>query len=223
MGYIVLFLVLFFHLDAADYPYALSVGLQGEGIRLTEWIEYHKLVGVEHFYIPAYYKDEVIPYLITGEVELFKGDVYPAAHGKTKWLAILEAHEFLVPLQGNSLLKILKSFDEGIALHSLEFGITKFPKGESLLEWMTRCSKKPRILGKGIICPDKGMEMTQESDKILIYDYRLASDKNQARENPSMLRFIPKLRVKLGLDKPEKRKRIQAVAVVINLEMYRAL
>ena len=100
------------------YPYKLSVVaiMKDEGPYLREWIEYHKLVGVEKFYL---YNNgstddtvEILsPYVKSGLVELidFPGekkqipayDDCVARHKMdTKWLALIDLDEFMVPDSG---------------------------------------------------------------------------------------------------------------------------
>ena len=62
-----------------DYQYELSIGaiFQNEAPYLKEWIEFHKLVGVEHFYLfnncsTDDYLAILQPYIESGEVDLFQ-------------------------------------------------------------------------------------------------------------------------------------------------------
>lgn len=132
-----LFLIL-----AQKEPYKLSICtfLPKTRYRLTEWLEYHKNLGVEHFFLyysPASYlpKNDLAKYTDSGEVELFPWPEIPqklsslcvskmsayenacnyAAKEKTKWLIFMEPHEFLVP-DCNSLLSILETHKNRPAL-----------------------------------------------------------------------------------------------------------
>lgn len=100
------------------FPYSVAVVaiMKNEGPYLREWIEYHKLVGVEKFYL--YNNDStddtvkiLAPYVKSGLVDLidFPGDKkqIPAyddciARHKMdcKWLAVIDLDEFIVPDAG---------------------------------------------------------------------------------------------------------------------------
>ena len=104
--------------NGVKYPYKLSVVaiMKNEGPYLREWIEYHKLVGVEKFYL---YNNgstddtvEILsPYVKSGLVELidFPGEKkqIPAYNDcvarhkmDTQWLALIDLDEFIVPDSG---------------------------------------------------------------------------------------------------------------------------
>lgn len=86
---------------------------------IIEWIEYHRLVGVEHFYIydnesTDGLKDKLQGYIENGIVTytFFPGDcvqnkAYQDAVDKykndTKWLAIIDGDEYIVPVEGTLL------------------------------------------------------------------------------------------------------------------------
>jgi len=103
--------------------------MKNEGLYIQEWIEYHRLVGIEKFYI---YDNEsaddtrkiLEPYIKAGIVEykFWPGDKmqHPAYNDvirvceyKTKWLAIIDADEFIVPLQDKSIPDILRAMPRG--------------------------------------------------------------------------------------------------------------
>lgn len=100
---------------------------------LKEWIEFHKLVGVQKFYLINHFStdnfEEVLkPYIESGEVELSHSyDLNPVfnttqiteyeiirkkCEGNAKWLAILDSDEFLFPVKGKNLVEFLKEYEE---------------------------------------------------------------------------------------------------------------
>jgi len=115
----------------AKYDLSITAIFQNEGPYLKEWIEFHKVVGVQHFYLfnnlsTDSYKEVLAPYIKNGEVELFEvpiktysgpqfyklqKEVYLKAiaisKNKTRWLAIIDLDEFLFPVKENSLVKLL--------------------------------------------------------------------------------------------------------------------
>lgn len=157
----------------AEYQYNLSVCVifQNEAPYLKEWIEYNKLLGVEHFYFFNHYSTdnylEVLkPYLQDGTVEL--KDVLEVANdyltfyalqckcytncmvqarGKSKWVAFIDPDEFFLPMQDQLLTDFLKDYEEfgGLAVNWLMFGtsnIKKLSPGRLLIESLTLCSEK---------------------------------------------------------------------------------
>lgn len=132
--------------DASSKPkkYQLSVCavFKNEANYLKEWIEYHRLVGVDHFYLyncesTDTYLRELKPYLQKGIVTLVKWhDPCPdqkdcpylwalttqvpayenaaryRAAKETKWLVFLNIDEFLVPMHGGRLTDVLERYEE---------------------------------------------------------------------------------------------------------------
>lgn len=111
-----------------QYKYFLSVVMcvKDEGAYLKEWIEYYLLQGVEHFYIynnngtdnsldliQKYIDKDLVTWIdfpgpsmqrtiYNNAIERFKNE--------TKWLAIIDCDEFIVPLSPVKISDWLKSF-----------------------------------------------------------------------------------------------------------------
>ncbi len=123
-----------------SYTYDLSICamFKDEAPILEEWIEYHRMLGVEHFYL---YNDRstdnfqkvLEPYIIEGFVELFdwhrEGNLHKPhqnrahcdglrrARGKSKWVAFVDIDEFIVPGRYDNILDLLHKYeDECVAL-----------------------------------------------------------------------------------------------------------
>lgn len=124
--------------DQRKAKLALCCIFQDEGNYLKEWIEYHSLVGVSHFYLynncsTDHYKQVLAPYIAKGIVELFDvpfntNDIRDAAKthnfvqvccynhalklakGKNRWLAIIDSDEFICPVKEDNLLSVLKKY-----------------------------------------------------------------------------------------------------------------
>lgn len=272
---------------AEKYQYQIAACLifQNEADYLREWLEYHKLIGIEHFYLfdnlsTDHYMRVLKPYLKSGEVELFHEPTVAhnqkeikqvqcrcyekscaLAAGTAKWLAIIDADEFIVPLKTNSLLKLLNKYDSfgGLYINWLMFGtshVKTIPKDCLMIELLTHCAEKPMNLGKSIVRPERVSHCTDPhrswyhapydhvntdfktfkwvapiaDDKILIFHYNTRDldhlihvkyprrqkwqeeikrldlehyiqslEHQNARENHTMQRFVPKLRAILGL------------------------
>lgn len=129
----------------AEYKYELSICtiFRNEASYLKEWIEFHRLVGVQHFYLCSHnstdaYKEVLAPYIQSGLVELqevetkeegenveyftlhvqckFYTDCLHRSRGESKWVAFLDSDEFLFPVEDDSLLTVLKEYEGGVAI-----------------------------------------------------------------------------------------------------------
>ncbi len=93
------------------YELAICAVFKNEVAYLQEWIEYHKLIGVAHFYLYNNQSDDeylavLKKYILDGEVtvidvlnETTQADVYKECilqhHQDIKWLAIIDIDEFI--------------------------------------------------------------------------------------------------------------------------------
>ena len=120
---------------------AIIAMIRNEGPYLAEWIEYHKLIGVSRFYIfdnestdntrtvlDKYIKSGLVIYEYVSDNKLEKlGKKYsigPKSHvahwlaiekcrkNNTKWVAIIDVDEFLVPKQDKTVIDFLKRFSK---------------------------------------------------------------------------------------------------------------
>lgn len=156
-------------------PYKLSICtiFQNDARFLKEWIEYHKLLGVEHFWLynnnsTDNFRKVLKPYIASGEVELFNWPNLPherfeygcqpraynncieRAKGKTKWLAMIDTDEFLLPLEKNNILDVLKNCPAaGIICFWRCFGDSGVYKINGLMiEELTACSINKHPMNK---------------------------------------------------------------------------
>lgn len=166
------------------YQVAACLFFQNEAPYLKEWIEYHRTIGVEHFYLfnnesTDDYVQVLAPYIKQGIVELknihgfssnFKEQLdhqYTAyrealrvAKGKVKWLAFIDADEFILPIQENHLMDVLKDFEEygGVYANWLMFGTSghkTIPSGQLMIEALTFGMLEVETLGKSIVRPER--------------------------------------------------------------------
>ena len=167
------------------YEYKLSIGMifNDEAPYLKEWIEYHKLVGVEHFYLFNHhstdnYKQVLTPYISKGIVELldaieqadFNGtqvDCYNRtlikAYGKSKWVAMIDSDEFLVTPEGIKITDVLKKLDTfgGVSINWRCFGtsnVAKIPQNQLMIENLTQCARPEHPCNhmvKSIVRPER--------------------------------------------------------------------
>lgn len=181
----IIVLLLCLHLwtcHADNYTYELAIGaiFKDEAPYLKEWIEFHKLVGVQHFYLFNHgsmddYASVIEDYVNRGEVELIQWP-YPAsswenwlyevqakayetcilqAQGKVKWLALIDIDEFLTPISSNSLLEILKDYEAfgGVGFNWKIFGnsgLLDLEPNKLLIESLTMTAPHDRPTHLGV-------------------------------------------------------------------------
>lgn len=162
-------------LSAISYAYEhdLAIGaiFQNEAPYLKEWIEYHKLIGVEKFYLynnssTDGYLEVLEPYVDSKEVTLipwpypFVGaeqwnavqyiaydDCLNRTRNVVKWLAIIDVDEFICLDQEDSLVHFLKDYENvgGLCVNWKMFGtsgIQKIPENQLLIETLTQCAEQ---------------------------------------------------------------------------------
>lgn len=120
----------------------LSVGaiMKDEAPYLIEWLEFHKIVGVERFYLynnnsTDSTKELLQPYVQSGEVVLLDWPVTPgqksayehclrAYKTESEWIAFIDLDEFLFPTEKEDLKEVLKEFEgvAGVGANMLYFG-----------------------------------------------------------------------------------------------------
>jgi hypothetical protein len=150
-------------LHAESYHLAIGAIFKNEKPYLKEWIEFHRLVGVEHFYLynnaSTDQPEKVLaPYIEMGIVELvdwshdFKthaewsevqygayNDILKRAKNVAKWVAFIDIDEFLFPSKKNNLQAVLKEFEPfgGVAVNWQYYGtshVNKIPRKKLLIE-----------------------------------------------------------------------------------------
>lgn len=189
MRKIILFLtLLLLPLSCFTYERTLDICamFKNEARFLKEWIEYHRLVGVERFWLynnnsEDNYQEVLQPYIDEGVVFLFQWpsiqldndwfhhsfQVQTGAYNhclslvnrKTKWLALIDIDEFIVPVTGDSIPAILEgefSNVSGLCINWVMFGTSNvseiFPD-ELLIEKLTRKGYLIPLHYKSIVQP----------------------------------------------------------------------
>lgn len=114
------------------YYLTISAIMKNEGPYLTEWLEFHRMVGVQHFFLYDNNSDDetraiLDPYISSGLVTYH---FWPDHPGQLKaymhtlnsyrdasfWIAFIDLDEFLIPVTHNSIPAILTEFEEFGAL-----------------------------------------------------------------------------------------------------------
>ena len=148
--------------------------MKNEKPYLKEWIEYHRLQGVEHFYLcdnestdgskeylKPYIDKKLITYIyqpgINQQLKCYQ-KVVDAYKKDTKWLAIIDIDEYLVPLKSKSMKKFLKDFDDvsEVSLHWMNYGDNNlFSRSQGLItETFTSHGLNLNHTVKSIVKPD---------------------------------------------------------------------
>ena len=152
---------------------AVCAIVKNEAPYIKEWVEYHKMIGVQKFYI---YDNEstdnllsvLAPYIYKGIVEYTQIEGY-AKQGvayneclekcreNVKWLAYIDLDEFIVPVKGYSLTKVLKEYEDypGVGINWVMYdsnGHIEKPKG-GVIENYIRCCRYDDHHIKSIVRP----------------------------------------------------------------------
>ncbi len=200
--------------DESSYRYSLCVTaiFQNEAPYLKEWIEYHKLVGVEHFRL---YNNEssddylkiLNPYIQSGDVSLIEWPndccgfemnsdwmlgVQVPAHfdaisyfsGVSKWLAIIDLDEFIVPLKVSNLLVFLEDYESeaGVLINWVNFGTSEvldIPVNKLMTEVLVQRAKDDSFYNqdvKSIVRPER-VDVGFKSGSPHIWHYKSFKDR----------------------------------------------
>jgi Glycosyltransferase family 92 len=201
IGLLLVFTITFAY--SHEYQVSICAIFQNEANYLKEWIDYHHKIGVEHFYL--YNNDSLDnpeavlqPYIDEGIVTLthwhsvpeemdfwhfsfyvqtgaYKDAIERSKH-RTKWLAILDTDEFILPLSCtlNELLHTYRNH-YAIALQWACFGtsnVERCPQGETLRYLTKRASLDSHVNGwsKCIVRPSKVKDCTNPHFCIMKHD-----------------------------------------------------
>jgi hypothetical protein len=164
-----------FQVSASSYKYELSACaiFQDEGPYLREWIEYHRMLGVQHFYLynnnsTDNFRDVLSPYIKKNVVEIIEWPSQPNTNfdpiqmgaynhciqkvkKDTRWMAIIDIDEFIVPVHYNNLQELLKNYSSagGLQIFWQFFGtsgVEKIPDNMTLVESLTWKAQKDDAL-----------------------------------------------------------------------------
>jgi len=159
------------------YELAGCVRFKNEGRFLAEWIEFHRLVGFEHFYLynnnsTDEFHEVLEPYISEGIVTLHDWPRVPASPAadihcidthrlEAKWIAFLDADEFLFAADGTDLRKVLRDFlaYPAVAVNWVYFGINgheRRPEGLVVENYTRRAAAANRHV-KSIVNPRKAI------------------------------------------------------------------
>jgi hypothetical protein len=131
--------------DKDTFPIELAVAavMKNEGPYLKEWIEYHRMAGVEKFYLydnesSDNTKEILKPYIREGIVDYvyFPGigyrnqirsyaDLVRRVRNRVKWLAVIDIDEFIVPVTKTKIIDIINDLSTAVRQkeHKKLFGL----------------------------------------------------------------------------------------------------
>jgi len=157
---------------------SLCLIVKNENSYLQEWLDYHILLGVEHFWI--YDNESIIPirqtiksyidrgwvtvHSISGKsVQLFAYDHCLQTYGHvSKWIGFIDTDEFILLKDSTNIREFLKEYEDrgGLAVSSLFFGSsgnTIRPSAGQLAGYRFRTPEKLTVnrLVKSIVQPEK--------------------------------------------------------------------
>lgn len=109
------------------YRVSLCAIFKNEEPYLKEWIEFHRLVGIDHFYLynnfsTDHYYEVLKPYIDDGVAELIEWpyeqgqlsayeDCIERCKEETAWIGFIDLDEFIVPNACDSIVDFLKKFE----------------------------------------------------------------------------------------------------------------
>ncbi|MBO4862860.1 MAG: glycosyltransferase family 92 protein [Eubacterium sp.] len=151
------------HKEKRKYHISLCIMFKDEAVYLREWIEYHRMIGVDHFYLydnnsSDDYEKVVEPYIKDGIVTLIKWphqqaqvkgyeDCIRRFQSESDWIGFIDVDEFIVPVEEESLVSFLDRFSHRPAV---------------LIYW--------RFFGSG-------GKMRRDVSRLVIEDFYVASEK----------------------------------------------
>jgi Glycosyltransferase family 92 len=160
-----------------ELKYRLVVGaiFKNEAPFLREWIEYHLLAGVEHFYLYNNFSDDgysdiLREYVASGIVDLIDWpvpqgqpsayeDCFARCRNEGQWVAFIDIDEFIVPKYETNIADWLENYRRfsSVALYWRVFGtsgILSQPTGSLVTEQFTVCWDKLDSISKVVFNTD---------------------------------------------------------------------
>jgi hypothetical protein len=133
---------------ASEYNLSVCAIFNNEAEYLKEWIDYHRALGVEHFYlynnnstdhfqsVLKEYDDivEWIDWPSPPDEDWVPAQIHAYNHCcktcDTKWLAIIDIDEFIVPILHDSITSFLEEYESfgGVKIFWQTFGTSFLPK-----------------------------------------------------------------------------------------------
>jgi hypothetical protein len=146
---------------------------RNEAPYLREWVEFHRLVGAERFFLynnrsTDEHEDVLAPLIREGTVVLRDWPLFPgqrAAYDHTlrehrnesRWIAFIDIDEFLYSPKGAALPEVLADYEQwpGLGVNRLRFGTSghRVPPGGLVIENYVHRAPRSRYLVKSVVDP----------------------------------------------------------------------
>jgi hypothetical protein len=118
--------------EGDSFPVELAVAaiMKNEGPYLKEWIEYHKMVGVEKFFLydnesndntkeilEPYIREDVVEYFyfpgigVSNQIRAYN-DAVRRVRNRVKWLAVIDLDEFIVPVADAKIIDVVNDLQD---------------------------------------------------------------------------------------------------------------
>lgn len=154
---------------AKKYTVSICAIFRDECAYLREWLEYHLLIGVDHFYLynnfsKDDYQEVLAPYVEQGLVTLIDwpvpqgqmkayADCVERFGSETNWIGFIDLDEYVVPNHDGNIKNFLERFRKRplVLIYWLYFtssGLLKRDKAKPLIEELTVSWKKYADIGK---------------------------------------------------------------------------
>lgn len=166
-----IFLNKLFNKVTTEYKYTVCLcGIfKNEGKFLDEWIQYHLVIGIDHFYLYNNNSDDnyleiLQPYIEKGIVDLIEWpfehsqmdayeDCYKKHKDDTNWITFIDVDEFICPIATDNIKSWLSSYINypGVAVYWKQFGSTGklyHDNTKLVIEQYTQCWPKHSVFTK---------------------------------------------------------------------------
>lgn len=163
--FFIIFVNRFLNKSSKTYKYTISICAmyKNESKYLDEWIRFHLVIGIDHFYLynnnsDDNYLEVLKPYIEKGIVDLIEWpfqhsqmkayeDCYNKHKNDTNWLTFIDIDEFICPINKDNIKSWLSSFKNypGVAVYWKQFGSNgKLIHGRNqlVIEQYTQCWPK---------------------------------------------------------------------------------
>lgn len=185
------------------YNTAICAIFKNEAKYLKEWIEYHLIVGIDHFYMynnnsTDDFLSVLTPYIESGVVTLINWTKDQAQmecyrtcindySKETKWLGFIDIDEFVTPIKYNSVYEFLSKFENrgSVIIFWKIFGTSGFIKRDEnnlVTNDFTVCWPKYMNVGKCFYNTKYAFNGDSENNKFL--HHRLWATKNNKELPP---------------------------------------
>ncbi len=195
-----------FTLSAYNYKVSIATVFQNEGPYLKEWIEFHRLVGVEHFFLynnnsEDEFRDVLAPYIEEGIVELIEWeeratsqihwkaiqrkaliDATERGLGISEWIAYIDADEFIFPVKDKTIPEFLNSFSNfpAVSINWQVFGTSH-----------VKCLKQNRLMIEQLVYRMQKSHVYNYFVKTIAKPEYVNLDASLARWNPHTIPLKP--------------------------------